>query len=142
MIYNCDLRISTTRKHTVIIRIKRCRKTTISSTTFTRLRFQGYRSESDIAIFAWRVTWNYAYSPFKCSLTALIKSIYSRKTANVNLQIVIFDEFWRSLIPNDAQLWILLWLRIKLWNINIYYTLCSFKDIRITKLKFSFLKPQ
>ena len=26
--------------------------------------FKGYRSRSDIAIFAWRVTLNYAYSPF------------------------------------------------------------------------------
>ena len=26
--------------------------------------FQGNRSESDNSIFAWRVTWNYAYSPF------------------------------------------------------------------------------
>ena len=27
-------------------------------------RFQGYLCEWVIAIFAWRVTWNYAYSPF------------------------------------------------------------------------------
>ena len=31
---------------------------------FIRLRFQGYRCESGIAIFAWRVIWDYAYSPF------------------------------------------------------------------------------
>ena len=29
-----------------------------------RLRFQGYRCKSGIAIFAWTVTWVYAYSPF------------------------------------------------------------------------------
>ena len=40
------------------------RKTTVSSTFFTRLRFQGYRNKSGVAIFAWRVTLNYAYSPF------------------------------------------------------------------------------
>ena len=28
-------------------------------------RFPGYCCESGIAIFAWRDTWNYAYSPFK-----------------------------------------------------------------------------
>ena len=39
-----------------------------------RLRFQGYRVKSGIGIFAWRVTWNYAYSPFKFSLTCLVCS--------------------------------------------------------------------
>ena len=29
------------------------------------LKFQEYRCKSKVAIFAWRVTWNYAYSPFK-----------------------------------------------------------------------------
>ena len=29
------------------------------------LSLQGYRYKSGIAIFAWRVTWNCAYSPFK-----------------------------------------------------------------------------
>ena len=29
-----------------------------------RERFQGYRSESGFAILAWRVSWNYTYSPF------------------------------------------------------------------------------
>ena len=29
-----------------------------------RLRFQRYLCKSDIAILAWKVTWNYAYSPF------------------------------------------------------------------------------
>ena len=27
-------------------------------------RFQEYRCESGIALFAWRVSWNYPYSPF------------------------------------------------------------------------------
>ena len=29
-----------------------------------RLRFQRYLCKSDIAILAWKVTWNYAFSPF------------------------------------------------------------------------------
>ena len=33
--------------------------------TLIRQSFQGYRCESGIAIFIWRVIWNYAYSPFK-----------------------------------------------------------------------------
>ena len=41
------------------------RKTTLSSTFMIRLCFQGYRCKSDIVIFAWMVTWNHTYSPFK-----------------------------------------------------------------------------
>ena len=49
----------------------RVRTTTVASTFFIRLRFQGYRCESGIAIFAWRVTYNYAYSLFmsECYIT-------------------------------------------------------------------------
>ena len=36
-----------------------------SSTLLIRYRFQGFHSESCVVIFAWKVTWNYAYSPFK-----------------------------------------------------------------------------
>ena len=35
------------------------------------LSIKGYRCESDIVIFAWRVTWNYVYSPFKLSTKIL-----------------------------------------------------------------------
>ena len=38
------------------ITLLKLEKTTISSTTFLRLKFQGYRCESGIAIFAYRVT--------------------------------------------------------------------------------------
>ena len=41
-----------------------CKKMTLSSTFLIRLRFQGYLCKSVIAIFAWSVTGNYAYSPF------------------------------------------------------------------------------
>ena len=57
----------TTGWHIVIIRIKHFeqRKTTISSILLIRLRFQGYRCVIlGIAIFIWRFTWNYAYSPW------------------------------------------------------------------------------
>ena len=40
-------------------------KTTISYTLFYHIKSQWYRSESEILIFAWRVTWKYVYSPFK-----------------------------------------------------------------------------
>ena len=33
-------------------------------------RFKGYRCKSGIALFAWRVTLNYAYSPFKRRFTS------------------------------------------------------------------------
>ena len=45
------------------INIFRDRK--ISVYLLIRLRFQGYRCKSGIVIFALRVTWNYAYSPYK-----------------------------------------------------------------------------
>jgi len=41
------------------------RKTTWSSTFLIRIRFEDYRWKWGIAIFAWRVTRNYAFSPFK-----------------------------------------------------------------------------
>ena len=41
------------------------RKTMLSSTFLIRLRLPGYRCKSGIAIFACKVTGNYAYSPFK-----------------------------------------------------------------------------
>ena len=38
-----------------------------------RQSFQEFRCKSDIAIFAWRFTWNYAYNPFK--YTSSVKTI-------------------------------------------------------------------
>ena len=51
------------------------RKTTLSSTFLIRWRYQGYRCKTSIVIVAWRVTWNYAYSPFL--LAWLIPTIFS-----------------------------------------------------------------
>ena len=41
------------------------KKDGITHICFIRLRFQGYHCKLGIVIPAWRVTWNYAYSPFK-----------------------------------------------------------------------------
>ena len=49
-------------------------KTTKSSILLLRERFQEYRCELDILIFAWRLLRNYAYSPFK--LLGRIKYTY------------------------------------------------------------------
>ena len=43
------------------------RKPTVSSIYLIRLRFQGSRWKSDLAIFAWSVTWIYTHSPFNFS---------------------------------------------------------------------------
>ncbi len=43
----------------------RFKKITISSTFLIKLKFQGHRCMSGIIIFAWTITWIYAYSPFK-----------------------------------------------------------------------------
>ena len=47
-------------------------KTLISNSYSIRQRFQGYRCKSGIVIFTWRLTWNYADSPFK---TGMIRGI-------------------------------------------------------------------
>ena len=47
-------------------------KTWIYNSYLIKQSSQGYRCESGIAIFAWRVTWNYAYGPFKMNLPVCI----------------------------------------------------------------------
>ena len=44
-------------------------------TILSRLRFKGYRCKFGIAIFAPRVTWYYAYSPFKSTFLFISGSI-------------------------------------------------------------------
>ena len=39
-------------------------KTLKPNSYLSRQSFQGYRCKSDITIFSWMITWNYAYSPF------------------------------------------------------------------------------
>ena len=52
-----------------IIKQSWVRKTAPSSSSFIRLRFQGYCCKSDIVIFVRRVTWNCAYCPFNAKQT-------------------------------------------------------------------------
>ena len=56
------------RKHLGFIRNKQTYKqTTVYQILLIRLRFYGYHCKSGIAIFSWRVPWNYACSPFQTS---------------------------------------------------------------------------
>ena len=52
-------------------------RVTVSSTILIRLRFYRYRCKLRIVIFAWRITWNYAYSPFKHCILVLCLSVKS-----------------------------------------------------------------
>ena len=46
-----------------------------------RLSFQGYRCELGITSFAWRIAWNYAYSPFKLIVRSKL----------------FFSQFWKEI---------------------------------------------
>ena len=50
------------------------------------LRFQGYRCKSGIAIFAWRITWKFGYSPFKIWLIEYV-TFYVREISLLNDRI-------------------------------------------------------
>ena len=54
----------------------------ITSTVLIRLRFKGNRFKLDIAVFAWRVTWNYAYSPFNVWIVG--KNIFYKEDTSKN----------------------------------------------------------
>jgi len=57
----------------------------------TRERFQMYRCESGIAIFAWRITKSYAYRPFNKNFLVLLSTPLCSQ--NINKQNVnIADE--------------------------------------------------
>ena len=51
----------------------RQKESTVYFTILINLRFQGYRCKSGIAIFKWRVTWNYAYSSLKSQVLGFMK---------------------------------------------------------------------
>ena len=70
----------------------------ISSTLLIKVGFQGYLSELGIATFPWRVTWNYAYSPF--NLEHYIKSTDLIRT-------------WRKLL-DQSPIYFLLFCRMLL----------------------------
>ena len=55
--------------------------------------FSGYRCESGIAILAWKVTWNYSYSPFKWSQLEILLtwSLFGQVTTSTSF---FFTSFW------------------------------------------------
>ena len=71
------------------------RKASVSSAILIRLRIQWYCCKSGMAIFAWRITWNYAYSPFKHifrdDCTAFIKPFFLLSQFHT-----VFFSSWRS----------------------------------------------
>ena len=42
---------------------------------FYQIKVSEHRLDSDIAIFAWRVTWNYTDSPYKVEVTDKIEQV-------------------------------------------------------------------
>jgi len=56
-----------------------------------------YRCKSGIAILKWRVTWNYAYSPFKSDCLSCCKKLYTDKenVKNILLKILFYSN-WKS----------------------------------------------
>ena len=64
-------------------------KTWISNSHLNRQSFYGYCCKSGIAILVRRVTWNYAYSPFKWSETYLWITPWSVITARFSLSFPI-----------------------------------------------------
>jgi len=69
----------------------RFKKITISSTFLIRLKFQGHRCMSGIIIFAWTITWIYAYSPFKFMVWL---KLFSK---NVLTLFFFVSECWQQL---------------------------------------------
>ena len=63
-----------------------------------KLWCQGYRCKSDIAIFVWKITWNYAHSPFKgCSPTTTV-------SVEVNISIHCYSADIRIYLLLDNEL--------------------------------------
>ena len=97
----------------------RIRKTTLSFTFLIRFRFQGYHWKSNIAIFVWRVTWNYTYSPFFSSDPP--------NTTHPKGKWIEFKDFNRSGI-------------FKLWSVQLKEIFTSFSRLhllnKIKKVKY------
>ena len=82
-----------------------------------RQRFQAYRCESGIAIFAWRVPWNYAYSPFNttvlgCEFCSSFKPTVFNLLEKRKEQVNIFIFVLRKLNVKIIFFWV--------FAINIY----------------------
>ena len=64
-------------------------KALISNSFLTIQSYKRNHCKSDIAIFAWRVTWNYAYSPFKFLRIEILKAPASLHTSIEPLMLMI-----------------------------------------------------
>ena len=64
-------------------------KAFISNSFLTIQSYKRNHCKSDIAIFAWRVTWNYAYSPFKFLRIEISKAPPSLHTSIEHLMLMI-----------------------------------------------------
>ena len=69
-------------------------------------RFQGYRCKSGITILAWRVTWFYAYSPFKSIFHAF----------SVVIKQVVLTVAWK-LIERSAYAYCCVYVH---WTLYMY----------------------
>ena len=98
-------------------------------------RFQGNRCKLDIVNFAWRVTWNYAYSPFKAvysfkgtviiiiiiiTIKILLKEGYSSRKLCFKYQCLLLSQLI-GFPPNNHVLcththWIIGSLLVKRWE--------------------------
>ena len=126
-----DLRISTAGKHVQELsewNTFKTRKATASSTLLTRYRFQGYRCKSGIAIFAWRVTWNYAYSPFNKTRVQCIRISWIRQRVNLESlnRMVMTSNFSISFHPINFRLNSSLFPSSKLTQMEHQLKLCYF----------------
>ena len=90
------------------------RNTTILSTFLIRIRCQGFRNKKGICIFAWRVTWNYAYSPFNPSLDCW-NEIDGVWVWQDKIQTLLLLWFWHQTYLQLLHLSISPRLKFKLW---------------------------
>ena len=60
-----------------------------SNSYFIRQIFQGYRCKSGISVFAWRVAWNHAFSPF--NLDVIITVEYMTTFNNNQVYLMFFS---------------------------------------------------
>ena len=79
--------------------------------------FKGYRCKSGIALFVWRVTWNYAYSPFmgKGKHVCLMHGKYKVNTgagAGFTVPLILINPYLRNVsLRRICYIW-------RFWRIN------------------------
>ena len=101
----------------------RIRKTTLSFTFLIRFRFQGYHWKSNIAIFVWRVTWNYTYSPF---FQVILLIQLTQKANELILKILIVLGFLNCGLSNWKKYLLafpdcIYWIKSKKSNITLTF---------------------